>query len=141
MDSTSLGFSYFSPCLFILHFNALEVIRLTSTSFRSARLNESGSSEESSTTCPPPPGVFIDLTSPRYLGSAAEHYSAVTDNHAIINSFISFLNATSLFFFNMYCMIIKYNSYVASAFCEALCFLRNMEKDTFINKDKSDPIT
>jgi hypothetical protein len=58
--------------LFVLHFNAVEVIRLTSTSFRSARLNESGSSEESATACPPPPGVFIDMNTPRYLGPAAE---------------------------------------------------------------------
>ena len=67
-----LGFAYRSPYLFVLHFNAVEVIRLTSTSFRSARLNESGSSEESATACPPPPGVFIDMNTPRYLGPAAE---------------------------------------------------------------------
>ena len=54
----------------------MEVIRLTSTSFRSVKLNESGSSEESGDACPPPSGVFIEMPSPHYLGPAPESGSS-----------------------------------------------------------------
>ena len=60
----------------MLHANSVEVIRLTSTSFRSVKLNESGSSEESGDACPPPSGVFIEMPSPHYLGPAPESGSS-----------------------------------------------------------------
>lgn len=69
-----LAFAYRGPYLFVLHFNSVEVMRLTSTAFRGQSKSDQpaspNDSEISQESIAPPPSVFIDMPSPRYLGPA-----------------------------------------------------------------------
>lgn len=60
-----LAFSYRSPYLFVLHFNSVEVMRLTPECFRKS--SSGGTS---------PASVFVELPGPRFLGPAAEVHVA-----------------------------------------------------------------
>lgn len=69
-----LAFAYRDSYLFVLHFNSVEVMRLTSTSFKAAKPAAASTSPNDSLTSQesvaPPPSVFIEMPSPRYLGPA-----------------------------------------------------------------------
>lgn len=55
-----LAFSYRAPYLFVLHFNSVEVMRLTPESFK-----------KNPSLPTPPVTVFVELPGPRFLGPAA----------------------------------------------------------------------
>ena len=56
----------------MLHFNSVEVMRLTSTSFKVKPPTSPNDSDTSQESVAPPPSVFIEMPCPRYLGPAPE---------------------------------------------------------------------
>ena len=63
-----LAFAYRSPYLFVLHFNSVEVMHLTKSSFtHKTKLTASNTSLESVHT---PASIFVEMPCPRYLGPA-----------------------------------------------------------------------
>lgn len=71
-----LAFAYRGPYLFVLHFNSVEIMRLTSTAFKAINSEKQATSPDDSDSShesvAPPPSVFIEMSSPRYLGPAPQ---------------------------------------------------------------------
>ena len=70
-----LAFAYRAPYLYVLHFNSVEVMRLTPSSFMHKKPQQPATGDDASSTSSHesftvPTSIFVELPSPRYLGPA-----------------------------------------------------------------------